>query len=293
MPAQRPFKTATEFVHAFLGDTPPVAVARRARPPIAEPVSQRGVPVAKVVAPLPGRPPGRPPVAASDGGIVERMKQIAERASQGNAEARRRLQARDYAGAIAVIESLPERLRDVALLAEAQRGLAEDAPRWQRIAELEGQLRALERSGDLLGLRRIIEKLACLDPTRPEWRDAISHLPRPRRFRAGQIITNSIGMLLSGISEGEFVMGSPASEAERDSDETQHRVKISQPFLMSCHQVTQQLFQQVLNRNPSEFQKVLGQDDSRFPVQAVTWFDAIEFCNALSELEGLSCCYEL
>ena len=74
----------------------------------------------------------------------------------------------------------------------------------------------------------------------------------------------------------------------------QHQVTISQPFRMSVHEVTQGQFQQVLNRNPSEFKSVPSRDDtSRFPVENVRWFDAIEFCNALSQLEGLSPCYEL
>jgi len=62
---------------------------------------------------------------------------------------------------------------------------------------------------------------------------------------------------------------------------------------MSIHEVTQGQFRQVLHRNPSHFTSVPGMDTSKFPVDDTTWFDAIEFCNALSQLEGLSPCYEL
>ena len=41
------------------------------------------------------------------------------------------------------------------------------------------------------------------------------------------VITNSIGMKLVQIPSGEFVMGSPRNEAEREVRERQHKVVIS------------------------------------------------------------------
>ena len=121
--------------------------------------------------------------------------------------------------------------------------------------------------------------------------------------------TNSIGMKLAMIPAGTFLMGSTPEEIEENlklvggnadwqahikSEGPQHQVTISQPFQMSIHEVTQGQFQQVLNRNPSSFKSVpSGDDTSRFPVENVRWFDAIEFCNALSQSEGLSPCYDL
>jgi formylglycine-generating enzyme required for sulfatase activity len=55
--------------------------------------------------------------------------------------------------------------------------------------------------------------------------------------------------------------------------------------------VTQQEYQRVVGTNPSEFSatgklkdKVSGQDTKRFPVEQVSWHDAVEFCRKLSEL---------
>ena len=44
---------------------------------------------------------------------------------------------------------------------------------------------------------------------------------------------------LAWIEPGQFVMGSPPSEAGRD--ETQHEVRISRGFYMGVHEVTQGL----------------------------------------------------
>ena len=50
-------------------------------------------------------------------------------------------------------------------------------------------------------------------------------------------------------------------------------------------EVTQELYQRVMNRNPSKFK---GKDR---PVERVNWYDAIKFANKLSSMEGLEQCY--
>ena len=70
---------------------------------------------------------------------------------------------------------------------------------------------------------------------------------------AGKGITNSIGMKLVPIPVGKFVMGSPATEAERDPEEVQHEVAITRPFYLGVQEVTQAQFDQVLKKNPSFF----------------------------------------
>ena len=104
-----------------------------------------------------------------------------------------------------------------------------------------------------------------------------------------QDFTNSIGMKLKLIPVGEFKMGSPEDEKERDDDEKQHHVRITQPYYLGMYEVTQ-----------SEWQKTMGSgirdikyEDSKFygegtdyPMYYVSWHDAVAFCNKLSELEG-------
>jgi formylglycine-generating enzyme required for sulfatase activity len=107
-------------------------------------------------------------------------------------------------------------------------------------------------------------------------------------------ITNAIGIKFNLIPPGEFVMGSPASEPGHDDNETQHRVKITKPFYLSAHEVTQSQYERVMGKNPSHFSasgdgewRVSGIDTSQFPVESVSWNDAVAFCRKLSNEEGV------
>jgi len=111
-------------------------------------------------------------------------------------------------------------------------------------------------------------------------------------------ITNSIGMKLVLIPKGTFMMGSPASEQGRDDDETQHEVIISEDYYLGVFEVTRGQYEKVMGTNPSYFQKrVIGKSDSSmYPVEQVSWEDAVEFCKKLSELpeeKKAGCVYRL
>jgi formylglycine-generating enzyme required for sulfatase activity/serine/threonine protein kinase len=124
-------------------------------------------------------------------------------------------------------------------------------------------------------------------------------------------ITNSIGMKLAIIPPGEFMMGSPKELIEEElkahgddqghvdpgykerlpGEGPQHRVRITKPFYLGTYLVTQGEYQRVMGANPSEFSatgkskdKVAGQETKRFPVENVSWDDAVEFCRKLSEM---------
>lgn len=55
---------------------------------------------------------------------------------------------------------------------------------------------------------------------------------------SGKTFTNSIGMKFVIIPAGSFMMGSPSSESGRKSNETQHRVTLTKPFLLQATEVT-------------------------------------------------------
>jgi formylglycine-generating enzyme required for sulfatase activity len=88
------------------------------------------------------------------------------------------------------------------------------------------------------------------------------------------------------INGGTFTMGSPASEPERVDDEVQHRVTVSS-FYMGKYEVTQREWREVMGNNPSDFK---GDD---LPVEQVSWYDVVEYCNKRSEKEGLTPVYAI
>ncbi len=77
-----------------------------------------------------------------------------------------------------------------------------------------------------------------------------------------------------------FEMGSPASEAGRNSDEVLHTVVLTRDIVVSAHEVTQSEYELRMGANPSRFA------GSQRPVERVDWLDAIEYCNALSDANG-------
>ena len=97
------------------------------------------------------------------------------------------------------------------------------------------------------------------------------------------------------IPAGTFTMGSPESEPGRNSDETQHSVTLNS-FKMSKYQVTQEQYQAVMGSNPSYFTTaVYGESGTpgKLPVEYVSWYDALVFCNKLSIAEGLNPVYSI
>jgi formylglycine-generating enzyme required for sulfatase activity len=93
-------------------------------------------------------------------------------------------------------------------------------------------------------------------------------------------MTNSLGMRLSLIPPGQFVMGSPPEEEWHREDEIQHRVTLTKAFYMGATEVTQGQWKAVMGENPSFF------TGDALPVETVTWEQAAEFCRRLSEKEG-------
>jgi len=100
------------------------------------------------------------------------------------------------------------------------------------------------------------------------------------------------------IPGGSFTMGSPTEEANRNSDETQRQVTLS-AFRMGKYEVTQEQYEAVMKTNPSWFtisnnkQPAPGETAVKRPVEQVSWYDAIVFCNKLSIAEGFTPAYRI
>jgi len=89
--------------------------------------------------------------------------------------------------------------------------------------------------------------------------------------------TNKLGM--------KMILIPPAGEA------------LPKAYYLGKYEVTQGEWEKVMGYNPSGFgpknAKVAGMDTSKFPVEMLNWFDSVEFCNKLSEQEGMKPYYDL
>ncbi len=91
---------------------------------------------------------------------------------------------------------------------------------------------------------------------------------------------NNITLDMVQIPGGSFMMGSPASEKGRSQDESpQHQVNVP-GFSMGKFVVTQEQYQQIMGNNPSSF------SGAKRPVEQVSWNNAVEFCQKLSQKTG-------
>ncbi len=104
-----------------------------------------------------------------------------------------------------------------------------------------------------------------------------------------QLLGDGISLEMVAIPGNTFMMGSPKGKGH-DSEKPQHEVTI-QPFFMGKYPVTQAQWKAVaalsqinrkLDPNPSRFK-----GDKR-PVERVSWYDAVEFCDRLSQHTGKS-----
>jgi formylglycine-generating enzyme required for sulfatase activity len=88
------------------------------------------------------------------------------------------------------------------------------------------------------------------------------------------------------IPAGTFVMGSPTNELLRNTNETQHSVTLTKGFYVSQYLVTQGDYQTLMNTNPSYYTPTHAYTmDLTRPVEQVSWFDATNYCNLLTQQE--------
>jgi len=94
------------------------------------------------------------------------------------------------------------------------------------------------------------------------------------------------------IPGGTFQMGEDL--VGTDDVKPVHAVTLS-AFSMSKYPVTQEQYEAVMGMNPSEFKSnpASGEVQGKRPVENVTWYDAVEFCNKLSIVEGLQAVYTI
>jgi formylglycine-generating enzyme required for sulfatase activity len=96
------------------------------------------------------------------------------------------------------------------------------------------------------------------------------------------------------IPGGSFEMGKNLGTGGGSDVTPVHTVTLT-GFYMGKYQVTQAQYQEVMGTNPSYFNTdpASGETQGNRPVERVSWYDAIVFCNKLSMANGLSPAYRI
>ena len=94
------------------------------------------------------------------------------------------------------------------------------------------------------------------------------------------VLPGKVKLELLRCPAGTFTMGSPASEAGRKENETQHLVTLTKPFWLGKHEVTQAQWQALMGNNPSQLKA------ADLPVERISWNDADAFCRKLTAGEA-------
>ncbi len=91
------------------------------------------------------------------------------------------------------------------------------------------------------------------------------------------------------IPAGTFKMGNtgPYSGIIMIQEVPVHNVTISRDFYMSKYEIIQELYLSLVGTNPSNLKR------PDHPVERINWFDAVAFCNKLSDRDGYTKCYKI
>ncbi|WP_417380092.1 bifunctional serine/threonine-protein kinase/formylglycine-generating enzyme family protein [Gimesia sp.] len=222
-----------------------------------------------------------------------------------HAEARRLLDEYNYERAASILGQIPSHLRDMDLFKAT-------IEKRDRVSDLDAVISKAVKEMHLDGLRQQVNELLDLQPQRDDLERLLEHLPKEpvRPKEPAQLVapfdanvakadqqewsahlgldmetSNSIGMKFKLIPPGEFLMGSPESEANRDEAEVQHEVRITKPYYLGSTVVTQGQWKAVMGTTPWKGKDYVKEGDN-YPATYVSWEDAQEFIQKLNASEG-------
>lgn len=132
----------------------------------------------------------------------------------------------------------------------------------------------------------------------PECGNSLSVLPEAEnerrareeaaRFKDRIFTVNGVSFEMVAVKGGTFTMGATSEQGSDayNCERPTHSVTLDD-YYIGKFEVTQELWEAVMGSNPSSFK------GSKLPVEQVSWYEAVEFCNRLSEERGRSPYYSI
>ncbi|NNF40068.1 MAG: SUMF1/EgtB/PvdO family nonheme iron enzyme [Woeseiaceae bacterium] len=111
------------------------------------------------------------------------------------------------------------------------------------------------------------------------------------RDSIAQTEKTAAGQLMRRIEPATFTLGASRAEAGRRANEVIVPVTITRPYLIGVHEVSNRQFAEFRKNHDSgaDVHPSLAADDN--PVANVSWADAVQYCNWLSQQEGRTPAY--
>jgi formylglycine-generating enzyme required for sulfatase activity len=115
--------------------------------------------------------------------------------------------------------------------------------------------------------------------------------PKDVAGNSPKLITTKGGIRLVMVTGGTYLAGSDRREQGRRPNEGGHKVTLLRPFYLGEREVTNAQFRQFKEGHNSGSVGTFSLDLDKQPAVRVTWNEAAEFCNWLSQQEGLPNAY--
>ncbi len=110
--------------------------------------------------------------------------------------------------------------------------------------------------------------------------------------RIAKTLESPAGQTMRGVEPATFSLGASRAEVGRRANEVIVPVSVTRPFLISVNEVTNKEFAEFLANHDSGSSVHVSLSADNNPVANVTWQQAVQYCNWLSQKEGRTPAYK-
>lgn len=111
---------------------------------------------------------------------------------------------------------------------------------------------------------------------------------QPKEGDTETVDVDGITIEFAYVEPGTFQMGGTPEQEKVDVklEKPVHEVKITKGYYIAKLEVTQELYQKVMGKNPSVMKLYEAKENNQLPVNNITWAEAKEFAKKLAEKTG-------